>query len=117
MAKRKVTEGGAGELPPFAAKLKAIRTRMGLTQEQLAEKAGLHLGAIFKLEQGRREPAWSTVQALCRALGVRCDEFLDDLPGEPSGESETPTDDPPASTPKAQQQRKGTTGKGKRKEG
>jgi transcriptional regulator with XRE-family HTH domain len=64
-------------LPPFAATLKSLRASAGLTQEQLAERAGLHLGAVFKLEQGRREPAWATVQALAAALGVSCEVFMD----------------------------------------
>ncbi|HVS40137.1 MAG TPA: helix-turn-helix transcriptional regulator [Gemmataceae bacterium] len=63
------------ELPPFAVRLKALREGAGLTQEQLADKAGLHLGAVFKLEQGVREPTWATVQALAHALGVGCAAF------------------------------------------
>jgi transcriptional regulator with XRE-family HTH domain len=70
------------ELPAFAVKLKALRETAGITQEQLALRAGLHLGAIFKLEQGRREPTWATVQTLARALGVNCLAFADDEPAE-----------------------------------
>src|SRR5207302_1985294 len=33
-------------LPPFAVKLKAIREACGLTQQQLAEQAGIHLGGL-----------------------------------------------------------------------
>ncbi len=62
-------------LPPFALRLKALREAAGLTQSQLAERSGLHLGAVFKLEQGKREPSWATVQALCDALGVSSEEF------------------------------------------
>jgi transcriptional regulator with XRE-family HTH domain len=62
-------------LPPFAVKLKTLREAAGLTQDQLAQKAGLHLGAIFKLEQGKRQPSWETVQTLTNALGVTCLEF------------------------------------------
>jgi transcriptional regulator with XRE-family HTH domain len=62
-------------LPPFALRLKALREAAGLTQSQLAERSGLHLGAVFKLEQGRREPSWATVQALCDALGVSSEAF------------------------------------------
>jgi transcriptional regulator with XRE-family HTH domain len=42
---------------------------------QLAEKAGLHRQGIAKLENGEREPAWGTVRALARALGVSCSAF------------------------------------------
>jgi transcriptional regulator with XRE-family HTH domain len=61
--------------PTFGTKLKALRETAGLTQEQLARRTGLHLGAVFKLEQGRRSPTWETVQLLAAALGVTCLEF------------------------------------------
>jgi transcriptional regulator with XRE-family HTH domain len=77
------------QLPAFAAKLKNRREAAGMTQEQLARRTGLHLGAIFKLEQGAREPTWSTVQKLAAALGVDCTAFAESitLPSE---------DEPPA---------------------
>lgn len=61
---------------PFAARLKALRGAAGLTQEQLADKAGMHKLGIAKLEQGLREPTWATVQALAKALGVTCLDFV-----------------------------------------
>src|SRR5271169_2569657 len=62
---------------PFGAKLKAAREAAGLTQSQLAARSGLHLGAVFKLEQGKREPSWETVQRLAAVLGVDCRAFVD----------------------------------------
>lgn len=61
---------------PFAARLKALRGAAGLTQEQLADAAGMHKLGIAKLEQGLREPTWATVQALAKALGVTCLDFM-----------------------------------------
>jgi len=81
---REVNEDKAAGLPAFAVKLKALREAAGLTQAQLAEKAGLHLGAIFKLEQGKREPAWETVQVIARALGVNCLAFSDESTNTPA---------------------------------
>jgi transcriptional regulator with XRE-family HTH domain len=60
---------------PFARRLRQLRDAAGLTQGQLAEKAGLHRQGIAKLEMGDREPAWGTVQALAKALGVTCSAF------------------------------------------
>jgi transcriptional regulator with XRE-family HTH domain len=59
----------------FAARLRELREAAGLTQAQLAERAGMHLHGLTKLEQGDREPAWATVIALAEALGVSCDGF------------------------------------------
>jgi transcriptional regulator with XRE-family HTH domain len=67
---------------PFARRLRQLRDAAGLTQTQLAEKAGLHRQGIAKLETGEREPAWATVQALAGALGVGCSEFEDGGAGE-----------------------------------
>ena len=54
----------------FAARLRELRESAGLTQRELAEKSGLHLGGLTKIEHGDREPAWSTVLDLAGALGV-----------------------------------------------
>jgi transcriptional regulator with XRE-family HTH domain len=55
--------------------LKQMREKAGLTQPELAERAGMNRFGIAKLEQGVREPTWATVQALAKALGVRCSAF------------------------------------------
>jgi transcriptional regulator with XRE-family HTH domain len=60
----------------FAGRLRELREQAGLTQHQLGGKAGLSQAGIADLEQGRRKPAWETVVALCRALGVTPDAFL-----------------------------------------
>jgi DNA-binding XRE family transcriptional regulator len=54
---------------PFGARLKKLRERAKLTQEQLAEKSGLDVGTVRQLEQGTRtNPLWQTVCALARGL-------------------------------------------------
>src|SRR5262245_61511166 len=60
----------------FAGRLRELRCEAGLTQEQLAEKVGVKRGAIARWESGTREPSWSNVVALARALGVECTAFL-----------------------------------------
>jgi|SRR5579871_1459429 len=74
----------------FGGKLKALREASGLTQDQLAEKAGLNRHGLAKLEQEVGEPHWPTVLALAKALGVSCQDFIpDDSAGEPAADSET----------------------------
>jgi transcriptional regulator with XRE-family HTH domain len=65
----------------FGRRLKELREQAGLTQPQLAERANLSKAGIADLEQGRREPSWSTVQSLCAALAVSCEAFNQE-PGE-----------------------------------
>lgn len=86
----------------FGPRLKELRVKAGLTQGHLAERSGLTQGGIANLEQGHREPAWSTILALCAALGVSCDAFLQQPadatpsgPGRPRKEAE-PEPEPPA---------------------
>jgi transcriptional regulator with XRE-family HTH domain len=74
----------------FADRLKQLREAAGLTQPQLAERAGMNQFGIAKLEQGVRHPTWETVQALAAALGVSCEAFQDQVP---SRQAEPP---PPA---------------------
>lgn len=52
--------------------LRRIRTAAGLTQREVAERAGLHPVTVANLETGGRKSADdATVDALARALGVR----------------------------------------------
>ena len=60
----------------FAARLRELRDQSGLTQQQLADAAGLTREGVAQLETGRREPAWRTVVGLCQALSVTADAFL-----------------------------------------
>ena len=73
---------------PFADRLKALRQKSGLTQEGLAQAAGLRREAVARLELGTREPLLATAKALAKALGVDCTAFDDvqDGPG-PKGKS------------------------------
>ena len=68
----------------FAEKLKRLREEAGLSQAALAEKTGMNLSTIAKIEQGLREPGWATVQKLARALGVSCEVFMDEPPPQPT---------------------------------
>jgi len=59
----------------FGAQLRRHRVAAGLTQEELAERAGLSLNAISALERGeRRNPYPRTVQVLAEALGMSDEE-------------------------------------------
>src|SRR5262245_17163690 len=59
----------------FAGRLKELRQDAGLTQQQLADKAGVVVGVVRNLEQSINFPTWETVLALAQALGVDCTAF------------------------------------------
>ncbi|HZT97046.1 MAG TPA: helix-turn-helix transcriptional regulator, partial [Chloroflexota bacterium] len=59
----------------FGDLLRRLRSEAGLTQEDLAERAGLSARAISDLERGvNRYPYRTTVQRLVSALGVEASE-------------------------------------------
>ena len=51
-------------------KLKEVRIRRLLTQEELAEKAGLSPSTVVNIERDRSEPHFSTIRRLALALEV-----------------------------------------------
>ncbi len=64
-----------GQVAPFGARLRRLREVAGLTQEELAERAGLTAKGISDLERGRRRrPYPHTVRSLADALGLSEEE-------------------------------------------
>jgi len=63
----------------FAARLRACRTRAGLSQEALGHAADVHPNTIGLLERGEREPLLSTVLALAKALELSPCELVDGI--------------------------------------
>jgi transcriptional regulator with XRE-family HTH domain len=61
----------------LGSNLKAARKRVGLTQEQLAERSGVHATEVSRIEADKRDPQVSTVERLAKAVGVRPGELLE----------------------------------------
>jgi transcriptional regulator with XRE-family HTH domain len=59
----------------FGERLKELRDKAGLSQQELADKAGIHRVAVARIETGERSPAWDTAMKLAAALGVSCAAF------------------------------------------
>jgi len=79
-----------GEPARFGAKLRVLRERAGLTQEELAERAGVTPHAISALERGTRtRPYPHTVRSIADALQVSDAERKDLIASVPSRTSAT----------------------------
>jgi DNA-binding XRE family transcriptional regulator len=65
----------AGAPADFASTLRRLRRAAHLSQEELAERAGVSAKAIGALERGaRRKPYRATVDALCGGLGLSAED-------------------------------------------
>ncbi len=58
-------------------KIKELRKKKGLSQEELAENAGLNLRTIQRIENNKNEPRGKTLHLICRALGINAEDLLD----------------------------------------
>jgi len=63
---------GRGNSPEraFGRVLRAIRESRGLSQEELAARAGYHRTYIGQLERGEKSPSLRTIFNLCSAMDV-----------------------------------------------
>lgn len=61
----------------MANKLKEYRQRAGLTQEQLAKKAGFSRQTIINIENGHKKYShWWTMKCIAEALGASIEEIF-----------------------------------------
>jgi DNA-binding XRE family transcriptional regulator len=62
---------GFAESYDIAAKVMALRLERGLTQEDLAARAGIDQADISRIERGATSPTWKTLQRVLAALDAR----------------------------------------------
>jgi len=55
---------------PVAERLRRLRASCQLTQRQLADRAGVSIGAISTIERGRKSPRIGTAELLASVLDV-----------------------------------------------
>jgi uncharacterized Tic20 family protein/DNA-binding XRE family transcriptional regulator len=61
----------------LSKRVKELRSRKGLSQEQLAEISGLSLRTIQRIENGETEPRGETLKRLMSALDAAPDDLMD----------------------------------------
>lgn len=66
-------------------KIRELRRETGLTQEELAEKAGVSVNFIGKAERGESAASVRTLRVIARALGMGLKDLFD-FPDEDAGE-------------------------------
>jgi transcriptional regulator with XRE-family HTH domain len=63
----------------FGKVVRSLRLERGFTQEDLAEKAELHVNSISFIERGLNPPALDTICAIADALGVTVSALMGEM--------------------------------------
>jgi transcriptional regulator with XRE-family HTH domain len=53
------------------------RAKLGLSQEQVADRSGVHATEVSRIEAGKRDPRVSTVERLAKALQMKPGQLLE----------------------------------------
>lgn len=61
----------------FGLKIKIERVKLGISQEELAERAEVNRNTISLIERGATNPSLDTIFALSEALNVPLKELMD----------------------------------------
>jgi transcriptional regulator with XRE-family HTH domain len=62
----------------FGQRLREVRQRRSISQEKLAELAGLHRTYVSSVERGERNISLINIESLARALDVKMAELMPD---------------------------------------
>src|SRR5207237_10635373 len=65
----------------FATVLRACRDRLGISQEELAGRAGLHRTYVADIERGARNLSLANIEKLAKALGTSIPALFTDVSG------------------------------------
>jgi len=75
-----VAQRGSNELlRALGAAVRSLRQEQGLTQERLAEGAGLHTTYVSDVERGRRNVGVINLDRLARALSIDLATLMEDV--------------------------------------
>ena len=74
----------------FGQIIRDLRKRKGLSQEDLADRSGLHRNAVGLLERGERTPSIETLFALSHGLGIKASTLIAKLEANPDSRTWIP---------------------------
>lgn len=63
----------------FGKKVRDERIRLGLSQEELASRTGVHRTYIGMIERAEKNITLENIQKVCRALGLKIGDFFSDF--------------------------------------
>ena len=63
----------------FGRKVRDGRTKLGLSQEELAARAGVHRTYIGMIERAEKNITLENIEKVCKALGLSVNDFFEDF--------------------------------------
>jgi len=63
-------------LDSFGQRVKELRIKKNLTQEQFAERCGLHKNYIGMVERGERNPSLINIEIIAKGLKISISELM-----------------------------------------
>jgi transcriptional regulator with XRE-family HTH domain len=66
-------------LARFGSRVRKIRVSQGLSQEQLADRAGLHRTYIGMVERAEKNLSLNNIEKIAKALGVSVSELMESI--------------------------------------
>lgn len=63
---------------PFSEKLSQLRKSKGLTQQEMAQKAGVGIAQLRRYEGGKSSPTLEVIKNIALTLGITTDELIFD---------------------------------------
>jgi len=67
---------------PLARNLRALRSERGWSQAELAERIGVHLTHVSRVETGKYTPGLEFVVEAARAFGITVDQLVSEHPDD-----------------------------------
>jgi transcriptional regulator with XRE-family HTH domain len=66
-------------LVKFGGRVRAERTKLGISQEELASRAGVHRTYIGMIERAEKNITLENIEKIAKALNLKIDRLLKDL--------------------------------------
>ncbi len=63
----------------FGQKVRGQRTKMGISQEELAARAGVHRTYIGMIERAEKNITLENIEKICKALDLKIGDFFKDF--------------------------------------
>ena len=65
-----------GSQQQFGQNIKLARKKTGLTQQQIADKAKVHVNYYARVERGEENPSYESIEKIIKALKVKSSTVL-----------------------------------------